>query len=383
MSTLRTLSVIYLLCASAFSVAIAFDRDPPLERASRAAVGRTIATLENYVVRPGFRLARDGGNRLIAAYNDYTTPKKTLAVTTKPSAAPVPQRPAPSIQPAPKPLLARAPQPGATPLPPAMVPDVHVAEAAPPANVEPVTPRHKPRLALEPPPSLPPSPATVRGSLGRAELARVSLRLKENLTHEMLNNFSLFLYVSKADKGPWAQRLYVFRKDARGDLALLYNWAASTGREKRELAPNGTRQHTITPRGYYELDPARMFPTHYSGQWREPMPYAMFFNWENHGYLTGLAIHAATQSEITQLGSRASAGCIRIAPENAQLLFGLIRAQYKGLAPRFAYNQRTATMSNDGMLMHDAAGNLKMAEGYKVLVFIENYGGENVVAALF
>jgi lipoprotein-anchoring transpeptidase ErfK/SrfK len=359
MSTLRTISVFYLLCASAFSVAIAFDRDPPLERASRAALGRTLATLDNYVVRPGIRLARDGGNRLVVAYNDYTAPKKTVAVFAKPP-APAPTRPDRSVPIAPKPLQARA-QPST-------------------GLVKPV---QKPRLALVPPHSVPLSPKPVLGSLGPAELARVSLRLKENLTHEMINNFSLFLYVSKADKGPWAQRLYVFRKDEGGNLALLYNWAASTGREKHELAPNGTRQHTITPRGYYELDPARMFESHFSGQWHEPMPYAMFFNWENHGYLTGLAIHAATESEISELGSRASAGCIRIAPENAQLLFGLIRAQYKGFAPRFAYNQRTATMSNDGMLMHDAAGNLQMARGYKVLVFIENYGGEDVVAALF
>jgi hypothetical protein len=40
-------------------------------------------------------------------------------------------------------------------------------------------------------------------------------------------------------------------------------------------------------------------------------------------------------------------------------------------------------MSNDGVLMHDAAGNLQLADGYRVLVFVENYGGDNVVAALF
>ena len=40
-------------------------------------------------------------------------------------------------------------------------------------------------------------------------------------------------------------------------------------------------------------------------------------------------------------------------------------------------------MSNDGVLMHDAAGHLQKAPGYKVLVFVENFGGESVVAALF
>jgi hypothetical protein len=98
---------------------------------------------------------------------------------------------------------------------------------------------------------------------------------------------------------------------------------------------------------------------------------------------TGLAIHSATGDDISLLGKRASAGCVRLAPENAALLFNLIRTQYKGLAPRFAMDRRTATMSNQGLLMHDAQGNVQMAEGYKVLVFIENFGGNNVVAAVF
>ena len=209
------------------------------------------------------------------------------------------------------------------------------------------------------------------------------LRLKDSLTTEMLQNFELFLYVSKADSGPLAQRMYVFRKQASGDLNLLYNWPVSTGRELVEFAPNGQRAPSFTPRGYYELDPGRMYTHHISGQWGSPMPYAMFFNWENHGRQTGLAIHSATGEDIALLGKRASAGCVRLAPENAALLFNLIRTNYKGLAPRFAYDRRTASMSNDGLLMHDAQGHVKFAEGYKVLVFIENYGGDNVVAAVF
>jgi hypothetical protein len=113
------------------------------------------------------------------------------------------------------------------------------------------------------------------------------------------------------------------------------------------------------------------------------MPYAMFFNWENHGYQTGLAIHGATGKDISLLGERASAGCIHLAPENARVLFSLIKNNYKGLMPKFAYDKRTATMASNGVLVHTADGHVEMAEGYRVLVFIENYGGENVVAALF
>jgi lipoprotein-anchoring transpeptidase ErfK/SrfK len=216
-----------------------------------------------------------------------------------------------------------------------------------------------------------------------AGTARVAQRLRDNLTRELFANFELFLYVSKADSGPWAQRMYVFRKQANGDLALLYDWPVSTGRERIEFNPAGRRMATFTPQGYYELDPKRFYARYRSTEWGKPMPYTMFFNWIRDGNQTGLAIHAATGDDIARLGKRASAGCVHLAPENARTLFTLIRSRYRGLAPRFVMDRRTATMSNDGILLHDASGRPRMAEGYKVLVFIENYGGDNVVAALF
>ena len=46
--------------------------------------------------------------------------------------------------------------------------------------------------------------------------------------------------------------------------------------------------------------------------------------------------------------------------------------------------QRDAPEAAFGQLMHDRAGNLKMADGYRVLIRIENYGGSgDTVAALF
>ena len=87
------------------------------------------------------------------------------------------------------------------------------------------------------------------------------------------------------------------------------------------------------------------------------MPYAMFFNWVHDGAKTGLAIHGATGADIALLGSRASAGCVRLAPQNAALLFNLIREHYKGDVPRLDFDKRTATMANNGLLLH-AAGAL-------------------------
>ena len=212
---------------------------------------------------------------------------------------------------------------------------------------------------------------------------RVQDRLKNSLTSEMVQNFSLFLYVSKAEAGPWAQRMYVFQKQPSGDLALLYNWPVSTGREQLELNPEGHKLKTDTPAGYYQLDAHRSYEHYTSSEWGQQMPYAMFFNWVKGGNQTGLAIHAASGDDVEKLGHRASAGCVHLSEDNARTLFAMIRSQYKGLAPRFAMDRRTGTMSNEGILLHDASGKVQMAEGYKVLVFIEDYGGENVVAALF
>ena len=369
MSLVRKLSVIYLLCALAFSTQMLFERAPALEQASRQTVAQGLDATRAYVIDPIADLARQGTQLIVATLSGDQGKPNTKAPAPPVLAATLPRvvvPPARRVVP-PEPVLITPPQDAAPP-------DIEVADSdtAPPA-----APAQRPELALVPPP-----PSSAHG-IGPAELVRVSMRLKENLTREMLQNFSLFLYVSKADNGPWAQRLYVFRKDAGGNLAMLYNWPASTGREKVEIAADGTRQPSYTPQGYYQLDPGRMYKNHYSGQWHQPMPYAMFFNWESNGLQTGLAIHGASGLEIKELGTRASAGCIRIAPDNAAQLFQLIRTEYKGLAPRFAYDRRTASMSNQGVMMHDAAGNLQMADGYKVLVFVENYGGENVVAALF
>ena len=226
-----------------------------------------------------------------------------------------------------------------------------------------------------------PDPPVLDAPLSRDQL--VAAHLKAGLTPEMIGNFDLFLYVSKAESGPLSQRLYVFKKERSGELKLLYDWAASTGREQREVSPRGRHTVTSTPAGYYELDPKRMYRSYRSYNWDQDMPHAMFFNWEREGLQTGLAIHAAAGADIEKLGSRASAGCVHLSPENAAILFELIHGSYRGQVPRFAYDRQTQTMSNQGRFMHDRAGNLKMADGYRVLIRIENYGGGDVVAALF
>ncbi len=156
------------------------------------------------------------------------------------------------------------------------------------------------------------------------------------------------------------------------------------GAKNTEVSPSvvPSHPHQTHRAGYYQLDPQRMYVNYHSATWDQPMPYSMFFNWEKDGIETGLAIHAASGTDIAKLGSRASAGCVHLSPEHARLLYNLIHADYRGPTPRFAYDAARETLSNKGELAHDKAGNVKMADGYQVLIFIENFGGENVVAAL-
>ena len=373
MSPLRQLCVIYLIVAGAFTASIELARHPRLAHAVNiaAAIARDdsiagVIAMNKYAFTPAWNYAGREAAALHQTIADALNPQPAQIAATPPSEQP-------------KPLTIAA----------EMHPQQNVAsaESAVTLNLQPpqiaTAPQAEPHvLPLAPQTSEPLPPPKAAAPLNAAEIDRVAERLKDSLTSEMFDHFDLFLYVSKADKGPWAQHMFVFQKTGK-TLAMLYDWPVSTGREKIEYNEAGQVLPSFTPRGYYELDPHRIYVHYTSMQWGQQMPYAMFFNWEKNGMLTGLAIHGAVGDEIGLLGTRSSAGCIRLAPENAALLQSLIRSKYKGLVPQFAYDKKTATISNDGLMLHDNDGRLELAKGYKVLVFIENYGGENVVAALF
>jgi len=208
---------------------------------------------------------------------------------------------------------------------------------------------------------------------------KIGEHLSTDLPPELYENFDLFIYVSKADQGPFAQHMYVFAK-GRGDsdakLILMDDWPVSTGRETVERAKNGERVSTDTPAGFYELDPDRFFVQYRSNQWQIDMPNAMFLDLSKGGYQTGLAIHGVSDAdEIAALGSRASAGCVQLPLKASQKLFDLVRDNFEGKVPRFAYDEKTRTTNNKGILARDKDGNLVMVDGYRALVVIENYGG--------
>ncbi len=90
------------------------------------------------------------------------------------------------------------------------------------------------------------------------------------------------------------------------DGKLLHTWPVSTGRTGR-----------FTPAGDFRA--FRMEKDHYSREFDDaPMPYSIFFTQRGH------AIHGSF--ETRKLGRPASGGCVRLAPENAKVLFEMVKA---------------------------------------------------------
>lgn len=366
---LRALSVFYLLSASAFGFAIALQAQQPWALGTKKiaeATGPFLVSTAHLVheqgLKPAWAFALKSGQQAQAQIVAWVSPKQTPAEPVK---------------------LAKFEVRKPAVVPPALKPSVVQPSAPPVAKAAPEAKAPEMQLAQQQPEALELMPAPDNAPPSPGEVSRVLSHLKVSLTRELYENFSLFLYVSKADHGPWQQRMFVFAKQDNGDLKLKYAFPVSTGREVLTPGPKGNLLRTNTPPGIYQLDPERMYKRYTSHEWQQKMPYAMFFNWEHDGLQTGLAIHSAVGDEVQLLGKRASAGCVRLNPQNAEILFRLIKADYRGLTPRFAYDRRTATMSNEGLLMHDKAGNIQYQDGYKVLVLIENNGGDDLIAALF
>ena len=87
---------------------------------------------------------------------------------------------------------------------------------------------------------------------------------------------------------------------------LLFTWPVSTAKPGK-----------ITPSGTYA--PEFLSKNHRSSRYNNaPMPFAIFYD----GHY---AIHGTDQ--IKRLGNPASNGCVRLHPDNAKILFNMVRAE--------------------------------------------------------
>ncbi len=88
------------------------------------------------------------------------------------------------------------------------------------------------------------------------------------------------------------------------DGIIVYDWPVSTAR-LGYITPNGTYRPEWLAKSWF----SRKYDM-------SPMPHSIFFN-------GGYAIHGSY--EVARLGKPASHGCIRLSPQNATILFGLVQ----------------------------------------------------------
>ena len=248
------------------------------------------------------------------------------------------------------------------------IPEPPTAATAPVAQVVPAPDR-----------SLTDTPPALAEIDAAPEFSVAEKRLLSTVPDDIEGYFDLFMYASKSNRGPLAQRMYVFQRDADGRLVPYAEWRISTGREKLELH-HERKIRTTTPEGVFALDPDRFHRKYFSKTWDgAPMHYAMFYDLTNNGKQSGLAIHAAVgKDKIRRLGRRDSAGCIRLGPKNAKELFYKIRNTTQGRVPAFAVNERGST-DRWGKAQRDEGGTLILQDGYRALLFVENYDGRDEV----
>ncbi len=203
-----------------------------------------------------------------------------------------------------------------------------------------------------------------------------AVRMLKQTPDDVEGYFGLYLYISKASAGPLAQHMFVYERGVDGSMSLRHDWPVSTGREKQERTPSGRKTFTSTPIGIFKLDPNRFHKNWRSRAWNADMPWTMFLDAVENGGMSGIAIHAAGRGKISQLGRRASGGCIRLAPENAELLFNTIRKSFAGLVPVFTMNGDSTNLGGEPARLAD--GSVELTYGYRVMLFIEDYAGDHL-----
>jgi hypothetical protein len=101
------------------------------------------------------------------------------------------------------------------------------------------------------------------------------------------------------------------------DLSTQRLHVESAGGARYDWPISSAREGYVTPTGSFQAE--RFAEVYHSKKYdNAPMPHAIFFYY-------GFAIHGT--NEVRHLGSPASHGCVRLAPQNATKLFQLMRAE--------------------------------------------------------
>ncbi len=190
------------------------------------------------------------------------------------------------------------------------------------------------------------------GTLNKALLPMEGLTIAEWVQKQNLidkDRAKVVLIVNKATKGTTAQKLIAYV-----DGVEFGRFDISTGREKYETAKSGRSYWTTTPIGYFR--PTEVKPVHYSNTWKTNLKWTVFFR-------GGVAIHATTPDHYSELGSRASGGCVRMREDQAHEIFNLVKSAGKKTVPLIGRN---------GEVSLDSKGKEMSAANYDTLVIVRN-----------
>ena len=148
--------------------------------------------------------------------------------------------------------------------------------------------------------------------LTRADCGKVGLRWNEgaNVCSESISTIGQAEAKPKSAPGTKGSSILIAIDKTTQKMSVFiegtkkYDWRVSTGRPGYS-----------TPSGTYNA--TSMNEVWYSKEWdNAPMPHAIFFMTDGH------AIHGSY--EVRNLGKPVSHGCVRIAPQNATLLYALV-----------------------------------------------------------
>ena len=148
--------------------------------------------------------------------------------------------------------------------------------------------------------------------LTRADCDRASMRWNEraNVCSESTLTIGQAEHKSKSASGTKGSSILIAVDKTTQKMSVFidgtkkYDWRVSTGRPGYS-----------TPSGTYTA--ASMNEVWYSKEWdNAPMPHAIFFMRDGH------AIHGSY--EVKSLGKPASHGCVRLSPQNANILYALV-----------------------------------------------------------
>lgn len=175
-------------------------------------------------------------------------------------------------------------------------------------------------------------------------LILVAAMAKADDLSEAMAQYPVIIYVNKSIDAKWSQKIIVFKKGRQ----LLAD-RVSTGREQFEA-----ERFSETPTGFYT--PQYLSKDHVASKSGIEMPYSIFFN-------GNIALHQAVGKGISQLGRRASSGCVRLSPNLAPFIFNLVNELGTGDMPEIDVK---------GNVSRNSDGSLRRVQRYMALVIVDN-----------